>query len=120
MAKLLLLQFDTDPQCAARRDVLSKIDVQLAEDEPRWPSFFRTVTRIRPDVIVVACSRIPSHGREAARYLSEGFNTRDIPLIIVGVAEHDLEKTRDYVPRATIVGEENLASAVRERLPASV
>ncbi len=120
VAKVLLLQFDSDPQCTKRTDALRKLDAQIVEDEPHWPTFFDAVTRERPDVIVIACSRIPSHGREAARYLNEGFNTRDIPVILVDVLPADLEKTRNYVPQAAIVTSDGLVDAVRERISADV
>ncbi|MBC5825315.1 MAG: hypothetical protein GIW99_07710 [Candidatus Eremiobacteraeota bacterium] len=120
MARVLLLQFDTDPKCVPIRTALEQVDAEIVEDEPRWPGFFQTVTRERPDTIIIACSKIPSHGREAARYLSEGFNTRNIPLILVGVADRDLVKTREYAPRAQIVTAGDLAAAVSQRLQINV
>jgi hypothetical protein len=123
MSKVLLLQFHTDPACAARREILGNLGVTLVEDEPRWPNFFDTVTAHRPDVIVIACSLLPSYAREAARYLGEGFNTRDIPLVLVDMPEKGRQEFEDYVrryqPRSTFANRENLSAAVKSLLGAT-
>lgn len=120
MAKVLLLQFDTDPQRANRRNALSRLDAQIAEAEPRWPSFFDAVSAQRPDVIVIACGRLTAYAREAARYLGEGFNTRDIGLVLVGIPEKERAAFEDYVrtyqPNATFVDDTRLADTVAARL----
>jgi hypothetical protein len=116
MAKLVLLQFDTDPDCAARREALRSLGATIVEDEPRWPLFFDTVVRERPDAIVIACSTLSQHAREAARYLGDGFNTRDIPVIVVDVPARELEETRAAALRAIIVARSDLASAVKKVL----
>ena len=89
----------------------------MIEAEPRWPNFFDAVTRERPDVIVIAADRLPSHAREAARYLGEGFNTRDIPVVLVDVPSTEREKfeayLRAYQPRAKFVERTALTDAVR-------
>jgi len=103
MIKVLLLQFSTDPACAQRRGMLQKAGVTVAEAEPAWPTFFEAVNTQRPDIIVIAASTIPSHAFEAARYLGEGFNTRDIPVILVDVAPKDLARAHESAPRAQIV-----------------
>lgn len=120
MAKIVLLQFDTDPQCAQRRKVLSGLGATLVEAEPRWPVFFDAILRERPDLVVISCATIPQHGREAARYLGEGFNTRNIPVILVDVAAKDLAATRTSAPSATIVEMNALADAVRAKLSSKV
>jgi hypothetical protein len=103
MSKILLLQFDTDPNCAARRELLGKTKATVAEAEPRWPTFFDAVTAERPDIIVIAAATIPSHAIEAARYLGEGFNTRDIPVFLVDVQQSDLGRARSSAPQAHII-----------------
>ncbi len=117
MPKLLLLQFDTDPACSERRGIVAKTGVTVVEAEPRWPKFFDEVTRLRPDVIAIAASTIPSHAFEAARYLGEGFNTRNIPVVLVDVAHKDLGKAKRSAPLARIVERANLARAIEEALP---
>lgn len=112
MAKVLLLQFDTDPACAERRGILEKTGMTVVESEPRWPTFFDVVTAERPDVIVIAASLIPSHAFEAARYLGEGFNTRDIPVFLVDVSPKDLAMAKKSAPQARIVERKDLLAAV--------
>src|SRR5579872_3206419 len=83
--------------------------------EPRWPTFFDVVAAERPDIIVIAGSLFPTHAIEAARYLGDGFNTRNIPVIVVDVADN-LERARSSAPRARIVDGVQLADAVRAAL----
>ena len=112
VAKLVLLQFNTDPDCTARRDLLRGLSATVIEDEPRWPIFFDTVARERPDAIVIAGGTLPQHAREAARYLGDGFNTRDIPVFMVDVPKKELDEVRLAAPRAKIVDRSQLASAL--------
>jgi hypothetical protein len=116
MPKVLLLQFDTDPACAQRRATLAATGATVVEAEPRWPTFFDVVTAERPDVIVIAASRIPSHAYEAARYLGDGFNTRNIPVLLVDVTRKDEPKARRSAPQAAIIDRADLANAVERSL----
>ena len=103
MPKVALLQFATDPQCEARREALARTAATVVEDEPQWPTFFDTIVRERPDAIVIACSVFPRHAREAARYLGDGFNTRNIPVYLVDVPLDVYNETRSTAPRAIIL-----------------
>ncbi len=116
MAKVLLLQFDTDPACAQRRSLLAQTKTQVFEAEPQWPIFFDAVTAQRPDLIVIAASKIPSHAYEAARYLGDGFNTRNIPVLLVDVAQRDVAKARESAPQAKIVDRDGLVATVEQAL----
>jgi len=116
MPKLVLLQFGTDPESPQRRHALSGLGAEVVETEPRWPTFFRTVERERPDAVVIACGVIAAHGREAARYLGEGFNTRNIPVILVDVAPKDVAMTRTAAPKAELVDRDGLVEAVKRRI----
>jgi hypothetical protein len=116
MPKLALLQFDTDPDRESRRRLLSGLGANVVETEPRWPTFFQTIERERPDAVVIACSVIPQHAREAARYLGEGFNTRNIPVVLVDVLPRDLTATLTAAPSATIVDGDGLVDAVKKVL----
>jgi len=113
MPKLALLQFDTDPARAARREGVASSGMTLVEGEPRWPAFFDLVSRERPDVIVIACAILSQHAREAARYLGDGFNTRDIPVFLVDVPSDEYNETRAAAPRATILDSADLGSALK-------
>jgi hypothetical protein len=116
MPKVLLLQFDTDPACAERRAIVESTGMTLVEAEPRWPTFFDVVTAQRPDVIVIAASKIPSHAFEAARYLGEGFNTRNIPVLLVDVSTKDYARAQTSAPQAKIVERMALVTAIKEAL----
>ena len=120
MAKIVLLQFGTDPESALRRRTLSGLGADIVEDEPRWPTFFRTVDRERPIAVVIACGVIASHGREAARYIGDGFNTRNIPVILVDVRPKDVAATRIAAPNATIVEGDGLVDAVKQTISNTV
>jgi hypothetical protein len=119
MSKLLLLQFDTDPACSERRGIVAKTSMTVVEAEPRWPLFFDVVTQQNPDVIVIAASTIPSHAFEAARYLGDGFNTRNIPVVLVDVAHKDLAKAKKSAPLARIAERSGLIRALDEAMPQS-
>jgi hypothetical protein len=110
--KVLLLQFKTDPACAARREILAKTGARLTEAEPRWPVFFDAQQSDRPDIIAIAASVIPSHAIEAARYLGDGFNTRDIPVYLVDVQPNDVACARTSAPRAHLIDSSALSTIV--------
>ena len=112
--KILLLQFKTDPLCAQRREALTDAGAIVTEAEPRWPVFFDALNAHRPDAIVIAASTIPSHGMEAARYLGEGFNTRDIPVFFVDVAPKDRARAQTSAPRATLTESSALPQIVKQ------
>lgn len=116
MAKVLLLQFHSDPDVTARREALSGLGAQLVEAEPRWPTFFDVLSRERPDVVVISMARIPSHGREAARYIKDGFNTRNLPVILTDVPTKEINSTRKAAPTALIVERQQLGDAVYKAL----
>src|ERR1700687_3970586 len=112
MAKILLLQFHSDPDAATRRAALAALGATLVEDEPRWPTFFDTLTHERPDIVVISMAVIPSHGREAARYIKEGFNTRNIPVFLTDVPAKEIDEVHASVPTAIMVESKDLAEAV--------
>jgi len=116
MARVVLLQFDTDPGCAVRRAQIASVYPDFAEAEPRWPVFFDVLREQGPDLVVISCSKLPSHGREAARYINEGFNTRDIDVLLIDVAPHERSRTHAAAPMSHIVGRDRLTEEIRARL----
>jgi hypothetical protein len=116
MTKILLLQFHSDPHCAEHRAALAGLGATLAEAEPRWPTFFNVLNRERPDVVVISLGCIPSHGREAARYIKDGFNTRNLPVFLVDVPAKEIEASRKSAPSAAIVERADLHDAVYKKL----
>ena len=63
-------------------------------------------------MIVIACAILSRHPREAARYLGDGFNTRNIPVYLVDVQAAEYNETRTSAPRATIVELSELPSTL--------
>ncbi|HKW45733.1 MAG TPA: hypothetical protein VJN22_08745 [Candidatus Eremiobacteraceae bacterium] len=119
MANVLLLQFDTDENCAERRVLIEDTGANLLEDEPRWPTFFRMLLTAKPDAIVISCGKLPVHGREAARYINDGFNTRNIPVIVTDVAPDDIAKTKLAAPKAIVVERAGLTRALKKIITSS-
>jgi hypothetical protein len=116
MAKLLLLQFHSDPHRQEHYDALKGLGAELVEAEPRWPSFFDVLNRERPDVVVISLGAIPSHGREAARYIKDGFNSRNLPVFLTDVPAKEIDKCRKSAPSAIIVEQKDLHDAVYKKL----
>lgn len=115
--KLLLLQFNNAPGGAERAQRLAARGFEVIVDEPRWPGFFDKVKTLALEVIVVDCSRLPSHGRETAEYLGRSKVTRHVPLFLINVAEADMAKTAAKVPTGTIVAEAELPQRLRAIQP---
>ena len=116
MARIVLLQFDTDPGCADNRALIASVYPEFAEAEPRWPVFFESLALERPDIVVISCGKLPSHGREAARYINEGFNTRNMDVLLIDVAPKDRARTSASAPDAHIVDRDRLADELRTLL----
>ena len=116
MAKILLLQFHSDPHRQEHYDALKGLGAELVEAEPRWPSFFDVLKREQPNVVVISLGAIPSHGREAARYIKDGFNTRNLPVFLTDVPAKEIDKSRKSAPSAIIVEHQELHDAVYKKL----
>jgi len=116
MAKVLLLQFHSDSTSAKTREQLSGLGATLVEGEPRWPTFFDLLNREHPDIVVISLGQIPSHGREAARYIKDGFNTRNLPVFLTNVPARDIDACRKSAPGAFIVELSDLHDAVYKKL----
>jgi hypothetical protein len=110
MTRVVLLQFDTDPACAENRALVAGIYPEFAEEEPRWPLFFEALAQHRPDIVVISCAKLPSHGREAARYINEGFNTRNMDVLLIGVAPNERARTHAAAPESEIIEKDRLAA----------
>jgi hypothetical protein len=116
MAKVLLLQFHSDPTATKTREQFSGLGATLVEGEPRWPTFFDVLNREHPDIVVISLGQIPSHGREAARYIKDGFNTRNLPVFLTNVPARDIDACRKSAPGAVIVELSDLHDAVYKKL----
>jgi hypothetical protein len=116
VAKVLLLRFHSDPGCGALREALSGLGATLVEAELRWPTFFDALNREHPDIVVISLGAIPSHGREAARYIKDGFNSRNLPVFLTEVPAREIEACRKSAPTAVIVERSDLHDAVYKKL----
>lgn len=70
-----------------------------------------------PDVIVIYLRRLPSHGRETARWLRTRAATRGIPLIFVDGRDEPLAKTKALLPDARYVTAAGLPDALASFMP---
>jgi DNA-binding response OmpR family regulator len=61
-----------------------------------------------PDVVVIYLTRLPSHGRETARYLRSVDAMSQIPIVFVDGEETAVEKTKRKVPQAIYTKSEDL------------
>ncbi|HEU4342310.1 MAG TPA: DNA-3-methyladenine glycosylase I [Candidatus Binatia bacterium] len=61
-----------------------------------------------PDAVVIYLTRLPSHGRATAEYLTQTKSTRSIPLIFVGGEGEALEKTRTKIPGGIFIQQDQL------------
>ena len=66
-----------------------------------------------PDVVVIYLTKLPSHGRETARYLRSLKATRDVPILFVDGEEEAIETTRAKVREAVYVTSEELRNTLR-------
>jgi CheY-like chemotaxis protein len=72
----------------------------------------KRIRELKPDVIVVYLSRLPSHGRETAHALRSMNATRSIPVVFVDGKQEAIEKTRLKVPGALFVTSAELDSVL--------
>jgi DNA-binding response OmpR family regulator len=74
----------------------------------------RRVRSFQPDVVVIYLDRLPSHGRQTARYLRSRLETRDMPVIFVNGAQKPLEEIKALLPEAAYTASERLESVLKE------
>lgn len=67
-----------------------------------------------PDVVVIYLSRLPSHGRETARYLRERKAAREVPIIFVGGSPQKVASVKEKVPQAVYTSAAELDSELAE------
>lgn len=85
----------------------------LVDCEPASEPGFRTAFRKDPpDAVVIDLSRLPSHGREVALWLTSTKSTRQIPVIFVGGAIDKIKATRQKLPDAAYTDWPQLATDI--------
>ena len=65
-----------------------------------------------PDVVVIWLTRLPSHGRETARFFRSSPAGRSTPIVFVGGGGEALETVRAKVPDAVYTAPDGLAAAL--------
>jgi len=68
------------------------------------------------DVIVIDCTRLPSHGRAAAHVLRQRQGTRFVPLVFLGGEEAKLAQLRDELPDAVFAAWDGAEPAIEHAL----
>jgi CheY-like chemotaxis protein len=68
------------------------------------------------DVIVIDCTRLPSHGRAAAHALRQRQGTRFVPLVFLGGEEEKLAQLRSEVPDAVFAAWDGACKALEHAL----
>jgi len=67
-----------------------------------------------PDAVVIYLTRLPSHGRQTAHYLTETKATRQVPIVFVGGQSEALQKTKAELPEAIYTSQEQLSRALSQ------
>ncbi|MBI2304533.1 MAG: hypothetical protein HYU86_07285 [Chloroflexi bacterium] len=65
-----------------------------------------------PHVVVIYLTRLPSHGRETARYLRSLKATRHLPIVFVDGKEEAVARVRADVPDAVFTVTEELETVI--------
>lgn len=81
-----------------------------AEDGARAAS---AISAAPPEAVLISLRRLPSHGRETAKYLRSQSVGRDIPILFFDGAPDKIEATRAAVPDAEYLPWEELPARVR-------
>ena len=68
----------------------------------------RLIREHLPNAVVIYLSRLPSHGRETARFLREIGGMRKVPIVFVDGNDEVVQRTRDPAPAAIYTTSEEL------------
>jgi len=89
---------------------------QIAYDEKIVPGLFSKIRASPPDAFVIALTRLPSHGREAAAFLRGSKATRHIPIVFVDGEPDKVDAIRRIMPDATYTSLSRLDASLRRAL----
>lgn len=67
--------------------------------------------------LVIYLSRLPSHGRETAEYLSQAKATRHIPIVFVDCEPEKVAKAKEKVRTGIFTSEAKLGSVLKRIFP---
>lgn len=69
-----------------------------------------------PEALVISLERLPSHGREVARWFRSTKATATVPIVFVGGAEDKVKATRSFLPDAVFSAWRGVRGAVKQAL----
>lgn len=101
---------EVEAKAAALRDLGWQVDLEAADGA-------RAAKRIienPPRIVLIYLTRLPSHGRETAKYLRSRKATQTLPMIFVDGHEDAITKTQEQVSNAVYTDEENLAKILQQ------
>lgn len=104
MARLFFMAFDS----AGQMNLVKKLRAsghRLAIAQPRYPEFYELLKQQSPapEAIIVDCSHLASHARESSNYIRGLKTYKETPLILYNVRKEDELRTRERVPNAIIL-----------------
>jgi hypothetical protein len=71
---------------------------------------------VLPDAVVISLDRLPSHGREVARWFSQAKKRQSIPVVFVGGDPRKISAFRDQFPRAIFCAAADLPGVLSRTL----
>jgi DNA-binding response OmpR family regulator len=111
MNRLFLIHWNqAEAEEYARKLITWEVEIE-SEDGARAS---KAIKANPPDIVVIYLTRLPSHGRQTAKHLSEAGATRDLSIIFVGGKPDAVEKTKTVLPDTFYIPEEDLATALNQ------
>lgn len=105
--EIFLIHWNTPEAEEYARDLRDKgWDVRIEMEDGARAA--KSIRERLPDVVLIYLTRLPSHGRETARYLRELKATRDLPIIFVGGSPDKVANVKESVPQAVYTSEVGL------------
>jgi CheY-like chemotaxis protein len=84
--------------------------------EPATPAAMRRAAERPPDAFIIDLSRLPSQGRELAKWLRKRKTTRTVPLVFVDGEKEKVETARQALPDAAFTTWARIAGAVKRAI----
>lgn len=106
--RIVLIHWNED-EAAELAEPLIKSGWQVEIEAEDGARISKRVLDSPPEAVVIYLSRLPSHGRETARYL---LSQTTVPVIFVDGAKEKVENVRAVVPDATFIRSDGLAATL--------
>lgn len=117
MTTVRLVHWNAD-EAMERIERLQRAGFRVQFDELN-PGNYRKIRQSSPDVMVIDLGRLPSHGREVARYFRDTKATSNLPVVFAGGADAKVERAREEFPDAEFAPWSRIKSAVNRALKAA-